>query len=98
MTLKVLKILTSIFRPRAYPADHLFRIYRFLEKYHEKYGFMPNSVEVARHFKTHHSSVALWYRVMEENGMIQRKFNTTRAIKLLPLQETQPQEVNLEHV
>ena len=86
------------FRHRKFPADHLRRIYNFLKSYQKKNGFMPNSVEVARHFKTHHSSVALWYKVMEENGMLKRKFNTTRAIQLLPLQETQPQEVNLEHV
>ena len=82
-------------RLRKYPPDHLLRIYKFIEKYRDEHDFlMPSTHEVARRFKTHHSSVTLWYGMMEEQGMLKRSFGRVRAIRLLPLQENQPQEVS----
>ena len=78
---------------RKYPQNHLITLYTFLKNYQDKHGYMPSKNEVALKFKTHHSTVGYWYKLMEERAMIKRNPGLARAIVLLPLTVTTKEAV-----
>lgn len=79
-------------RFRRYPQDQLMRLYRYMESFQARRGFLPSQVEIAERFNASHRVVGYWQNLMVENKMMDRIPGAHRAFKLLPLQETQPKQ------
>lgn len=68
---------------RKYPPNQLERVDEFLRSWMDKKGHQPSQAEVARRFKCNPTTVAYWYRLMVENGMMIRTPGARRVFKLL---------------
>lgn len=68
---------------RKYPQDQLDRVHKFMQDWLAREGGQPSQMDVARKFKCHPTTVAYWYRLMVEKGMMKRTLGARRAFKLL---------------